>query len=181
MKTLRGFSRRGRLLRAGLLLVIPLPLIPVFGVSAGCTSMACLEWSEDRGECPDKQEALKRFGGQSCVSDIKEVTSDPSFDGTACCYEVQKRGSNEGCLDVVPPPPPCGGCGSFRKGVAPVLCDASVELFNAVVECLCTGPCGAACDDGSCAEPFDNAECEVCATDTENGCGDELAACQNDG
>jgi hypothetical protein len=143
--------------------------------------MACLEWSEEKGECPDREEALQRFGGQSCVSDIKVVTSEPSFDGTACCYEVQKRGSNEGCVDTAPAPPPCGGCGSFRKGAAPTLCAGSVGIFNNLVACLCSGACAAACEDGSCAEPFDNAACEVCVNDAENGCGDEFVACQNDG
>ena len=180
MKTLRQPSRGGWLFRACLILIAP--LFPVFGASAGCTSMACLEWSEDKGQCPSKEDALKRFGGQSCVSDIKLVTSEPEFDGTACCYEVEKRGSNEGCgTEPIPPTLPCGGCGSFRKGAASTLCDASVGLFNSLVTCLCDGACGAACADGSCASSSDNAECEACAADTASGCGNELNACLNDG
>ncbi|NUQ74770.1 MAG: hypothetical protein HUU21_14560 [Polyangiaceae bacterium] len=179
MKSSRRLTRGGRILRAGFILIAP--LVPAVGAGPACTSMACLEWSEAKGECPGREEALKRFGGQSCVGEIKAVTGDPTFDGTACCYEVEKRGNNEGCVDTVPEPPPCGGCGSFRKGTVSTLCNSSVGIFNALVACLCTGPCAAACDDGSCAEPFDNAGCEACVNDPENGCGDEFIACQNDG
>lgn len=160
-------------------------------VADGCGSMACLEWSADRGPCPSRDEAFKRFGGQSCVADIVSVDSDAEADETACCYDVTKRAKGEaGCgtpdsqtgvtAGGTSGSGSCGGCAAFRDGTASDLCPGSVDVFNSLVSCLCSGACAEACDDGSCSTSFDTAECQACVADTATGCGSQMAACDND-
>lgn len=161
----------------------------------GCKDTACLQWSADRGECPARQEALKRFGGQSCVADIKSVDSDAEPDAEACCYEVTKREFGDfSCPDLGQPDPTsvgagpgpdsppvaCGGCAAFEAGEVGNLCEASMGTWSALASCVCSGACAAACDDGSCATSFDTPECQACVADTTNGCGNEMNACSKD-
>jgi hypothetical protein len=172
-------------------LVFSSALLAALATSPGCTDMACLEWSDERGSCPSKEEALKRFGGQSCIGNIKEVNSEAEYDGTACCYDVTKRAAGDrSCAGALgpagqsggpAPSGPCGGCAQFQAGEVSDLCPESVDVFNNLVACLCSGPCAVACDDGSCASSFDTDECKACVDDTsENGCGAQMAACQGD-
>lgn len=171
-------------------------LLPVLAAAAlvnGCSKTACLEWSPDKGACPSREEALKRFGGQSCVADIIAVDSDAVADDTACCYEVTERKAGQaGCSSAsagpsggaVGPtgggPGPCIGCAAFRAGEEGDLCEPSVDIFNNLVGCLCSGACAEACDDGSCSTTFDTPACQACVADTENGCGNEMSACEGD-
>jgi hypothetical protein len=187
MNTLRALTRRGPNAGAHAAALALLALASIGAVaSAGCTDKACIQWSADKGVCPSKEDAVKRFFGQSCDADIQTVLTEGQLDGDACCYEVEKRGSGElgcGAVGAGPSGPsvaPCGGCAAFQAGEAPDICEASVPLFNALVECLCSGPCAEACDDGSCATSFDTVECQTCVADTQGGCGEQLNACSND-
>jgi len=186
----------GRVLES---LRIPFALLPVLAAAIaieGCGSrVACLEWSADRGACPSSEEALKRFGGQSCVGDILSVDSEAEADETGCCYDVTKRGAGDfDCATTGGTNPSggittggstasggsCGGCAAFQAGEASELCQSSEGLFNNLVSCLCSGACAAACEDGSCSTTSDSSACAACAADTESGCGLETAACEND-
>lgn len=151
--------------------------------------MACLEWPAEKGACPSRAEALVRFGGKSCVGEIESVDSDGEVSDGVCCYDVTKRGAGElGCGASGGASPAggsastgaCGGCAAVRAGTASELCPGSAELFDALETCLCSGPCAAACDDGSCATSFDAPECQACVADEEMGCGQEMAACEAD-
>jgi hypothetical protein len=168
-----------------------LPVLAAAALANGCTKTACLEWSPDKGACPSREEALKRFGGQSCVADIIAVDSDAVADETACCYEVTERKAGQiGCGSAsagpsggAAPPTgggPCIGCAAFRAGESGDLCEPSVDILNDLVACLCSGPCAEACDDGSCSTSFETPECQACVADTENGCGKEMSACEGD-
>lgn len=159
-----------------------------FFLNMGCTDRACLDWPAERGECPSSADALKRFGGQSCVAPIKDVLSEAEYDEAACCYEVEKRKVNDrscgpGSSTASGNPivtTPCTGCAKFQSGESPEICPESVDLFNALVACVCSGPCAVACDDGSCATSFDTPECQSCVNDSENGCGLEFSGCMSD-
>ncbi len=160
-----------------------------FFLMTGCTDRACLDWPAERGECPSRDDAFKRFGGQSCVGPIKDVLSEAERDGeTVCCYEVEKRkGNDRSCASGAStsagtpiPTTPCTGCAKFLSGESSELCPESVDLFNAFVACVCSGPCTAPCDDGSCATSFDTPECQSCVGDPVNGCGLEFEGCMGD-
>lgn len=193
---LRADARPSRLAFAARIvdaLRVPLAFVPVITsllAIDGCTSMACIEWSSSKGACPSREDALVRFGGKSCVSDVVSVDSDGTADETACCYEVTKRGKNDpGCSfdDNISPPGgatgggvSCGGCAAFRDGTAVELCDGSVDIFNNLSACMCSGACQAACADGSCSLASDNADCQACVVDVNVGCGLQSQACDGD-
>lgn len=173
-------------------MALALSLLPILALAgAGCTEKACIDWPAGRGACPSKEEALKTFGGQSCVSEITNVVTEGELDDNACCYEVETRGSSERSCGVVgagptggkpPPPQTCGGCAALLFASATEACPGSEVLFNDLIVCLCSaeGACAAACDDGTCANPFDSGVCETCMGDTANGCGNQFNSCMND-
>jgi hypothetical protein len=58
--------------------------------NAGCEGdTACIQWSEQDGACPAREEALD-YMQPRCEDPIESVDSNGEFEGQACCYEITK-------------------------------------------------------------------------------------------
>jgi len=80
----------------------------------------------------------------------------------------------------------CVTCGELitNGGDTSQLCangmPSSVDLYTALIDCVCTGACAALCGDNVCAGANVTAECQTCVLDTAAGCGNEFNECAND-
>jgi hypothetical protein len=75
----------------------------------------------------------------------------------------------------------CARCGEEIGTTSPaLLCDGSAELFKELIDCACSGACGAVCADNFCAGNPASSDCAVCLQDASLGCGNQLTACAND-
>ena len=64
--------------------------------SAGCQGdIACIQWSEQQGACPSREDALDYLLPR-CEDPIDSVDSEGELDGQECCYEVTK-GEGDTC------------------------------------------------------------------------------------
>jgi len=74
----------------------------------------------------------------------------------------------------------CAGCAEFLTNTnPPMLCTASIPIYETYSDCMCNGPCAMACTD-TCKTQASSMACETCLIDTTNGCGKEQQACLND-
>lgn len=62
----------------------------------------------------------------------------------------------------------------------PPLCDASVDLYNQLVDCVCAGACADVCGPNICSGIEIDVACQDCVTNSETGCGNQFAECAND-
>lgn len=74
----------------------------------------------------------------------------------------------------------CVGCAEFlTNDNPPVLCTASIPIYEAYSDCMCNGPCATFCAD-TCTMKTSSTACETCLTDTATGCGAQFQACAGD-
>ena len=176
-------ARRAALLAA----VLALP-----AGAAGCTKVACFQWTEIEGACPSQEEALAFFETQDCDAVVASIDSAPEYDGEFCCYEVT-HADVDACTEVgveprpAPPPSPpadrpCSTCSAaiFQPSTDP-RCPESEALFQDAFACACEAACAGACADSLCADARISEPCVQCMQDTEAGCGGPLMACMNEG
>jgi hypothetical protein len=172
--------------------------------TGGCGKQACFFWTEAEGACPSQAEAIDFFGNnQGCGSPIESVDSEPEYDGELCCYDVTEQdtgdipcaggvggvggfGSGAVTSAVSTGSGGCQTCGPFATsafmGAVPIgLCSGSDQIFSNMLNCICAGPCQAACSaDLVCMGQSSSTPCFDCATDSSVGCGAQFSACAND-
>jgi hypothetical protein len=76
----------------------------------------------------------------------------------------------------------CVGCGEYITTSEFVdVCEGySSDVYNALAECVCAGPCEAVCGDNLCSGTDLTNACQGCVLDTNGGCGNEYNECAND-
>ncbi|MDC0746327.1 hypothetical protein [Polyangium mundeleinium] len=88
--------------------------------SSGCgTDRACFYWTELEGTCPSQREAFDFFQGDFCSTNITAVTSEGTFEGDTCCYDVTEDSSGFGSCAPEPGPFPPGTSIAVGVGGAP--------------------------------------------------------------
>jgi hypothetical protein len=84
-------------------------------------------------------------------------------------------------VDLSDAPPACHTCMDILMGEGdPPLCAGSLDLFNALNACTCTGACMDECGGNICMGMAPEAACTSCLQDMAAGCGNEYAACAMD-
>ena len=78
--------------------LVALGVLALYGGVSGSTGcggdQACIQWGEDEGPCPPKDQAI-RFMAPTC--DVRlTIESEGDYDGVTCCYDVNKE-QLEGC------------------------------------------------------------------------------------
>ncbi|MEZ4296604.1 MAG: hypothetical protein R3B70_16650 [Polyangiaceae bacterium] len=74
----------------------------------------------------------------------------------------------------------CATCAEYITDGQGELCEASADLYNTLVDCICVGNCADVCTDNICAGGDLTADCQTCIGDTAAGCGNEFNECSND-
>ena len=79
---------------------------------------------------------------------------------------------NYGCAQAITPP----------NGDPKLLCPGSMSaiLYQALLKCICGGPCAAACAASTCLGQDATPNCIMCVQNPATGCGNEYKACAND-
>lgn len=95
---------------------------------------------------------------------------------TLCAAECEAGGEGESESEGE-----CSTCGEFVTGssTADLCYGTSVELYNALEACTCTGACEAACSDDVCVGEAAGDACTECVLDY-GGCWAEFDACATD-
>ena len=74
----------------------------------------------------------------------------------------------------------CVGCAEFlTNDNPPMLCTASIPIYESYSGCMCDGACAAKCAD-TCTMKTSSMDCETCLIDSTNGCGTQQQACAGD-
>lgn len=113
--------------------------------------------------------------------------------GTGATTGVGGSSSGGGFGGGVPMPSGAGGAGgvggspactrcaeALAGGDTATLCPSSLELYNALFDCSCTGACMMACANDCNSGMSASMTCQTCMQDANNGCGNELNNCAND-
>lgn len=106
------------------------------------------------------------------------------------CYDLQKDSANCGacyydcgtglcdagsCIQAG-----CVGCGEYVTTGGTICEGQSLNLYDALANCICAGKCVALCTDNVCVGTDITPDCQNCVLDTVNGCGNEFNECSND-
>lgn len=75
---------------------------------------------------------------------------------------------------------PCISCSEALDDDLTEICEESLPLYEALINCICDGDCEASCGDNLCSGIEWTPECQNCTQDTVNGCGIQLNSCLND-
>ncbi len=177
------------------------------GADQACFYFTQVEYDIGKS-CPSRDEALAFFQGNFCSTPILTVESDGTFDSTTCCYDVTESNDFFDC-GIGPIPEPgvavgssgvggaggvggsggnggsggsvtCVGCAEFlTTDKPPMLCTASIPIYEAYSDCMCNGPCATVCAD-TCKMQTSSMDCETCLIDSTNGCGQQQQTCAAD-
>jgi hypothetical protein len=115
------------------------------------------------GGCTQQPALINLVDVSDCATTIATLKS-VSADFAAAC-------DNSGCIS----------CSEALDDNVSAICEESLTLYEAWVNCVCDGNCEIFCGDNLCSGGEWSPECQVCMMDTtENGCGQQLNSCLND-
>lgn len=150
----------------------------------GCEPV--VEFGSDTGGSATCAGAGETGAGGSTTGSSGTGGFGTSEEGTVCGDDFCDWGieSVANCPeDCAPSPEACTTCwGAIEAAGTSTPCPGpSQNIYNAAFDCLCVGPCAADCGDNLCAGIGATSACQGCSRDSFLGCGEEAAACANDG